>query len=75
MLNFKNWAIDRYVRAVIGLASIAVSVFFHPAHSTAILIAGIILAATALSNRCPFNACAVKAPKNQEADNNNGKGR
>jgi hypothetical protein len=71
-MNFKEWRSDRYLRLAGGIAILIVSVFARPAHMVMFLLAGGGFVITAVSNACPFNACAVKAAANKK-DEKDGK--
>jgi|GEM_PF-4758601 hypothetical protein len=71
-MNFKEWGFDRYLRLAGGIAIITASVLARPAHMVLFVSAGAGFIITAVSNSCPFNACAVKVPVKKE-DKNDGK--
>lgn len=63
---FKGWRFDRYIRAVLGASLFAAGFMIKGGFSMVLFGFGGGLLFTALSNSCPFNACAVKAPVKKE---------
>jgi hypothetical protein len=66
MLNLKEWKVDRYVRLISGIGLLVFAVFFKNGNPVILGIIGAVMMITALSNACPFNACAVKVPVKKE---------
>jgi hypothetical protein len=63
---FKDWRMDRFVRLFSGIALAGTAFFFSGNRFYGLLAVGAVLIFTAVNGRCPFNACAVKAPVKKE---------